>query len=67
MSINDLKEERWIYEAIKYSVHLKDTTVQLKDAWLLLFSETIAVFCENHMKHTKTHCRQNQALNSSSK
>lgn len=47
-------KKRRLYEALKYSVHLKDTTAHLKDAWLMLFREIIAVFCENHMKHIKT-------------
>jgi hypothetical protein len=28
----------------------------------MLFRETVAVYCENHMKHTDTLCGQNAAL-----
>jgi hypothetical protein len=30
--------------------------------WLTLFKEIIAVYCENHTKHTNTLCGQNARL-----
>jgi hypothetical protein len=28
----------------------------------MLFTETVAVYCENHMEHTKTLCGQNAEI-----
>jgi hypothetical protein len=28
----------------------------------MLFGETVAVYCENHMEHTNTLCGQNEEL-----
>jgi hypothetical protein len=49
----------------KHSVRTSQETHQVAATeinLLMLFGETIAVYCENHMKHTNTLCGQNAEI-----
>jgi hypothetical protein len=44
---------------IKFVPHRKHYVTTAKPNRLMLFRETVAVYCENHMEHTDTLCGQN--------
>jgi hypothetical protein len=46
------------YIAIQSVPHRKHYVSATKPSRLMLFRETVAVYCENHMEHTDTLCRQ---------
>jgi hypothetical protein len=33
--------------------------MSMKPNWLMLFGETVTIYCENHTEHTHTLCGQN--------
>jgi hypothetical protein len=53
--------EKNIHMDASQETHYVSTT---KPNGLMLFRETVAVYCENHMEHTNTICGQNADFNS---
>jgi hypothetical protein len=60
--ISSLKTEfilNYIIIKIQFVLHRKHDFSATKTNWLTLFREAIAVYCENHTKHTNAICGQN--------
>jgi hypothetical protein len=54
-----LRSEHPIYNnSARISQETHDISAS-KPNWLMLFRETVAVYCENHTEHTDTLCEQN--------
>jgi hypothetical protein len=51
-----------LYIRIQYVPHRKHYASATETNWLMLFGETIAVHCENHMEHINTLCGQNAEI-----
>jgi hypothetical protein len=47
-----------LYLYIEFSSHLEENTLCLRPNRLTLFTELIAVYCDNHKKNTNTLCGQ---------
>jgi hypothetical protein len=58
--LNPLKTVSCIkYIQIQFVPHRKHYVSATKPNRLMLFRETVALYCENHMEHTNTLCGQN--------
>jgi hypothetical protein len=56
------KEQKYVYIIYKNSVRTSPETQYVtttKPNQLMLFRETVTVYCENHMEHTDTFCGEN--------
>jgi hypothetical protein len=47
---------------IQFFPHMKHYISSTKPNRLMLFRETVAVYCENHTGHTHTFCDQNEGF-----
>jgi hydroxyacyl-ACP dehydratase HTD2-like protein with hotdog domain len=63
MDLREITLHRFIFLYIiyKYPTRTSQETHYVsstKPSWLMLFEETVAVYCENYMEHTNTLCGQ---------
>jgi hypothetical protein len=62
-TLNTLKAEADLNNTNSVPTSQKAHYVSItKTNMLMLFRETVAVYCENHTKHTNTFCRKNSEV-----